>query len=137
MTTEGPSRQRALSTIEISDLSHPNNRLLERFLEDSADPNVSARYFFERCPEKEGCLNFAEFLSDWKAVVASFKTLQLPSPDSDTVSKVKARDGDKCIITGLQSSLFDPLIVTPIPRISISLSKVTNTLFLDGYFDDY
>ncbi|CAF3645687.1 unnamed protein product [Fusarium graminearum] len=36
---------------------------------------------------------------------------------------VKARDGDKCMITGLQSSFFDPLIVAPIPRIRNSLNK--------------
>ncbi|CEI41657.1 unnamed protein product [Fusarium venenatum] len=61
------------------------------------------------------------------------KTLQLPVPNNDTVSKVRARDGDKCIITGLQSSLFHPLIVTPIPRIWPDFHDLlSNTGNVDG-----
>ncbi|CEF83742.1 hypothetical protein FGSG_09108 [Fusarium graminearum PH-1] len=50
--------------------------------------------------------------------------LQQPSLNKDIISMVKARDGDKCMITGLQSSFFDPLIVAPIPRIRNSLNRI-------------
>ncbi|CAF3474591.1 unnamed protein product [Fusarium graminearum] len=60
-------------------------------------------------------------------------TWQLRSPDKEIVSKVKARDGNKCIITGLKSSFFDPLIVAPIPRIRNSLSKILEVFLGSDY----
>ncbi|CAF3622890.1 unnamed protein product [Fusarium graminearum] len=60
-------------------------------------------------------------------------TWQLRSPDKEIVSKVKARDGNKCIITGLKSSVFDPLIVAPIPRIRNSLSKIFEVFLGSDY----
>ncbi|OBS19984.1 hypothetical protein FPOA_11707 [Fusarium poae] len=125
MITERVLLEEALNTIHTSNLRHPDNQLLECFLEDSADPNASAQYIFQNCPSDQGLLDFASLLSDWKSIVCFCGTLQQPSPNKDIVSKVQARDSDRCCLTRLKTSFFDPLIVMPIPRIVSLLSEVT------------
>ncbi|QPC63333.1 hypothetical protein HYE67_005564 [Fusarium culmorum] len=127
MTSKDDLMERVLEAIQSSNLRHPDNRFFECFLEDSVDPNASAQYVFDKCPANEGLLDFEAFLYDWKNCRSNGERIvgawQLQSPDKEIVSKVKVKDGDECMITGLQSSFFDPLIVAPIPRIQNSLSK--------------
>ncbi|KAF5024145.1 hypothetical protein F66182_3779 [Fusarium sp. NRRL 66182] len=106
----------ALSIVHSSDLKYPDDQLLECFLQDSIDPGAAAHYMLQRCSAGRDTLDLGQFLADWKQLVISFtdEMSPHPRPERDIVADVKKRDGGKCCITGLQSSLFDPLIVAPI-----------------------
>ncbi|SCO55650.1 uncharacterized protein FFMR_12806 [Fusarium fujikuroi] len=115
--SESQSRlEQALATIRNSRLQHPDNQLLECFLTDSVDPEATAQYMFQRCTDGQKYYDLVPLLSEWKELVRSVieQFSQQCKPKEDVVASVTKRDNHTCCITGLESSLVDPLDVTSI-----------------------
>ncbi|KAI0426010.1 kinase-like domain-containing protein [Xylaria sp. FL1042] len=107
---------RALAAIRNANLRYPDEELLVCFLQDSIDPAAAACYMLQRCSVGRDGVDLTPLLSDWKKLIASF-TYEVPpyrKPNRAVVAGIQNRDGGKCCITGLKSSLFDPLVVVPI-----------------------
>ncbi|CAG7561114.1 unnamed protein product [Fusarium equiseti] len=78
--------QRALTAIDTSDVRYPQNRILERFLELSIDPDASARYLLNRCDVETGSLDLEPLLADWNELVSSYGSQQR-SPNKELVGR--------------------------------------------------
>ncbi|VUC31919.1 unnamed protein product [Clonostachys rosea] len=106
---------RALKAIKKARLQHPDDMLLECFLQDAAEPQEAAYYLLQQS-YVGGSRDFKPFLSDWKELIASFVFDDPPKelPDANIIAGVTQRDGGKCCITGLDDSFFDPLVVASI-----------------------
>ncbi|KAG6002939.1 hypothetical protein E4U21_002504 [Claviceps maximensis] len=110
--------KRVLNIVRRASLAYPDNELLECFLQDSTDPEQTARYILERCSAAEGGdgLDLGALLADWKRLIAFF-TNDLPAPQPSEKAAIAAifkRDGGRCCITGRTNSLLDPLVVVPL-----------------------
>lgn len=66
--------ERALDAIRSAHLPHPDGPLLERFLEDAADPEQAAKYMLRRCVVGRVNADFIALLSDWKQLLAACKS---------------------------------------------------------------
>ncbi|VTT64171.1 unnamed protein product [Fusarium fujikuroi] len=96
----------AQAAIRNSRLQHPDDQLLECFLTDSVDPEATVQYMFQRCTDGQKYYDLVPLLSEWKELQNKSKR--------DIVASVAKRDNRICCITGLGTSLIDPLIVTSI-----------------------
>ncbi|KAK7212611.1 hypothetical protein V2G26_019789 [Clonostachys chloroleuca] len=107
---------RALEAIKIARLQHPDDMLLECFLQDAPEPQEAAYYLLQQSYIEGNRYDFTPFLSDWKELIGSFVFEDPPRElaDSNIIADVNMRDGGKCCITGRDGSFFDPLVVAPI-----------------------
>ncbi|EWG50877.1 hypothetical protein FVEG_16708 [Fusarium verticillioides 7600] len=110
------SLEKALAIVRNSRLQHPNDQILECFLQDSVNPEATSRYVLEKYSDGPEGFDLTSLLSDWKELVGSVieQFSQQNTAKEDVVVNVTKRDNYTCRITGLKSSLVDPLIVTPI-----------------------
>ena len=77
MTDNAYDLERALSAIEDSDLRYPQNRILERYLELSTDPDASARYLFQERKRGAGIPDLKPFLTNWNELVSFCESYSL------------------------------------------------------------
>ncbi|PNP75154.1 hypothetical protein FNYG_11523 [Fusarium nygamai] len=110
------SLEQALTAIRTFGFQHPDDQLLECFVRDSVDHEATARYVLRKYFGEQEDVDLMSLLSDWKELVGSVieQFSQQNTPKGDVVINVAKRDNHTCCITGLESSLVDPLIVTPI-----------------------
>ncbi|CAH0046463.1 unnamed protein product [Clonostachys solani] len=121
---------RALEAIKIARLQHPDDMLLECFLQDAAEPQEAAYYLLQQSYVDGNRYDFRPFLSDWKELIGSFVFEDPPKelPDSNIIADVIRRDGGKCCITGIDGSLFDPLVVAPILQMKRPIKEYYTTV---------
>ncbi|SCO46838.1 uncharacterized protein FFNC_10987 [Fusarium fujikuroi] len=124
----------AQAAIRNSRLQHPDDQLLECFLTDSVDPEATVQYMFQRCTDGQKYYDLVPLLSEWKELVRSVieQFSQQNKSKRDIVASVAKRDNRICCITGLGTSLIDPLIVTsifPVIRFSREELKPLQELF--------
>ncbi|KAG5993610.1 hypothetical protein E4U43_003453 [Claviceps pusilla] len=133
MASTSEQSKRVLKLIRRSDLVYPDYELLECFLNDSKDPEQTARYILRRCSVAEDAhdLDPGALLADWKTLIAFFMTDGPAHQLSDKVAiaAIFKRDGGKCRITELANSFWDPLIVAPLlPFGTFHLDKGLNEM---------
>uniref|UniRef100_A0A8H7NMD5 Aminoglycoside phosphotransferase domain-containing protein n=1 Tax=Bionectria ochroleuca TaxID=29856 RepID=A0A8H7NMD5_BIOOC len=130
---------RALEAIKTARLQHPDDMLLECFLQDAPEPQEAADYLLQQSYVEGNRYDFTPFLSDWKELIGSFVFEDPPRElhDSNIIADVNRRDGGKCCITGRDGSFFDPLVVapvlpmkTPIKQVGVSFFTLTFAFFL-------
>ncbi|CVL04985.1 uncharacterized protein FMAN_12985 [Fusarium mangiferae] len=116
MSETQSSLEQTLAAIRNSRLQHPDDQLLECFLTDSVDPEATSLYLLQRCTDGQKYYDLISLLSEWKELVRSVieQFSQQKKPKRDVIASVTKRDNRICCITGLESSLVDPLIVTSI-----------------------
>ncbi|KAG6282231.1 hypothetical protein E4U48_004839 [Claviceps purpurea] len=110
-TTTTSETSRVLELLRRVDLKYPDGQLLECFLRDSIDPLQTARYILGRCSAEGDGLDLDTLLSDWKRLISVCIRL---SCDQTIISTIRKRDCDKCCLTGLGHSVWDPLVVVPL-----------------------
>lgn len=138
---------RALEAIKIARLQHPDDMLLECFLQDAPEPQEAAYYLLQQSYIEGNRYDFTPFLSDWKELIGSCEYRTIKSiitsciliyymilvvfedpprelADSNIIADVNMRDGGKCCITGRDGSFFDPLVVAPILPMKRSIKVV-------------
>ncbi|KAG6169228.1 hypothetical protein E4U11_004562 [Claviceps purpurea] len=115
-TTTTSETSRVLELLRRVDLKYPDGRLLECFLRDSTDPLQTARYILGRCSAEGDGLDLDTLLSDWKRLISVFTydASRRLSCDQTIISTIRKRDCDKCCLTGLGHSVWDPLVVVPL-----------------------
>lgn len=107
----------ALNAIDSAKVSFPDDELLRCFVKDAIDPNAAARYLLQRGTRNTSSADFNAFLKDWKeliSTVTSSKAAPYTAITKTAEAAVRNRDGNTCCLTGLETSLFDPLIVAPL-----------------------
>ncbi|KAG5943669.1 hypothetical protein E4U60_006551 [Claviceps pazoutovae] len=95
---------RVLELLRCVDLEYPDGQLLECLLRDSIDPLQTARYILGRCSADGDSLDLA----------LTYDASRQLSPDQTIISAIRKRDCDKCCLTGLGHSVWDPLVVVPL-----------------------
>ncbi|KAK4157591.1 kinase-like domain-containing protein [Chaetomidium leptoderma] len=105
----------ALAAIHDADLPHPGGELLDCFIRQSVDREQAAAYLLQKCSSDRGKAGPAAFLADWTELILAFISEGVGRVhDRSIVCDITSRDGAKCCISGLDSSLADPLIVVRI-----------------------
>lgn len=79
MSESQSSLEQALAAIRSSRLQHPDNQLLECFLNDSVDPEATSLYLIQRCADGQKDYDLITLLSEWQELVRSGRHLQ-PHP---------------------------------------------------------
>ncbi|KAL2190560.1 hypothetical protein L209DRAFT_724385 [Thermothelomyces heterothallicus CBS 203.75] len=109
-----PNREevnRALSLIAELDLPHPSGALLASFVNGALHPVEAARYVNDKVTAGD----VQSLVSDWIYIVESVTNGRIPPPpDATEQLEIRARDGNRCCITGKTGTARDPLIVVPV-----------------------
>ncbi|CAG9946373.1 unnamed protein product [Clonostachys rosea f. rosea IK726] len=121
---------RALEAIKTARLQHPDDMLLECFLQDAPEPQEAADYLLQQSYVEGNRYDFTPFLSDWKELIGSFVFEDPPRElhDSNIIADVNRRDGGKCCITGRDDSFFDPLVVAPVLPMKTPIKQYYTTV---------
>ncbi|KAF5614796.1 kinase-like domain protein [Fusarium sp. NRRL 52700] len=92
--------ERALAAISNSRLQHPDEQLLQCFLQDSVDPETTSRYTLERYSNGSGGFYLSTLLSDWKELVGNANQKLKPLQElfclfvgANTQERIQGNDG--------------------------------------------